>query len=699
MKDNNKTYALGRHIMKDSVIEIVGLDLGDGDTAISKLYVESDAGPERLEIHGKKKQITAIGFESGGEVEIGATALLSKKIKKLFINFKEKPSESNYLQLEGLFRPYITEIYKSLQQSSQIRGNEFTQFTVGCPSEWEQGTLEKTGARELYERMLNIEGIPFLKVISESRAAFVNARDSKKLTFTDLLSTVLIVDIGSSTTDFTMIRSLREQPQDFGENHLGASLIDDIIFKITLLQHENKQHIVRLFDQEPLLKEKCKLACRRAKEELFSQKFYQANPQQEVEVYGARLPEGLFFQPNLTYKFMEEEILKKPQNKLNGQSWEEYFESTLTSVKSDLEKEGSIVDVLILTGGASKMGFTRNICRNVFSAVDISEIKEKPVSQTIFYADSDPEHCIADGLARVGRWDLYASKLKAEVKALITRGEVKEIVQNYIPELVELLAEALSDDIINNVIRLTLKRWQQREIFTFEHAEAYAEDLIAERSGSQEVKDKIEKTCKHWLYSTKILDDLNAKTQPICKKFNIEESGLDLRANIDPDVKSPPIPLEDVLGGERFANLVVGVTDVVSNLLVIGGWVAAILVGFQAWWLLIVGFIFKRNISNVFEGLADQVRQGLNSLLEKVRQWSIERLIKEDIPIRMRNLVLNDEAINTLCKSKMSDLSRELKREMQKEEGNFSNDVTRMVGEAIEDALTERTEQAIILIK
>jgi hypothetical protein len=66
--------------MQNKVIEVIGVDLGDGDTAISKLPMESDASPERPQIDGKKKQITAIGFEPDGKVAIGEKAILSKII-------------------------------------------------------------------------------------------------------------------------------------------------------------------------------------------------------------------------------------------------------------------------------------------------------------------------------------------------------------------------------------------------------------------------------------------------------------------------------------------------------------------------------------------------------------------------------------------------------------------------------------------
>lgn len=134
---------------------MIGVDLGDGDTAISKLPMESDASPERLQIDGKKKQITAISLETDGKVVIGERAVLSKT-GVLHINFKEKPTSSNYLKLENIFKPYMEEIYRLLRDKGDIRGREYSLFVVGCPSGWEQRGAEDPPQvqkeRDLYQK-------------------------------------------------------------------------------------------------------------------------------------------------------------------------------------------------------------------------------------------------------------------------------------------------------------------------------------------------------------------------------------------------------------------------------------------------------------------------------------------------------------------------------------------------------------------
>ena len=472
---------------------------------------------------------------------------------------------------------------------------------------------------------------------------------------------------------------------------------------MSLSQHQNKLQVEELFEQEPSLKARSKLACRNAKEALFSKKFYIDNPEEEVDDCDVKLSRELYFQPIVTYESIKK-ILKEPQSKLYGLSWEQCFKETVASVKAQLDREGIVVNILLMTGGASKMGFTRNICIKTFDAVDvcnIDSIKDIPIHKTMFYVDSEPEHCIADGLARVGRWDLRANAFKKEVQNFIGRGEVKEIVRNHIPQLINLITKPISKSCVK-IVKVALMQWQKREIKSLDDTEAYIKhfveewlkgkpDLVEEWLEGTTAKSIIQEQCQKWLKDKTMLEDLNKRTQPICRKFKIDDSGLNLQANIDPVMQSPSIDLEEIIGDEAFTELTNVIADIISGLLVIGGAIGGIilfLTGHIFWALLM--FFFAEYFPNA---LVEKMKNILEDSREEIKRF----LMSNNIRLIPRDWILSNEKINSACLELQPKLEQALSTKMKEDQNIFEN-VVETVGNALEKALEERAKKAIILI-
>ena len=78
----------------------------------------------------------------------------------------------------------------------------------------------------------------------------------------------LIVDIGSSTTDFTYCRDL--DAQDVGHNILGSGLLDTEIFEMNLARQKNRDQIEELIATYPHYRPIMEYWCREAKEAYFT---------------------------------------------------------------------------------------------------------------------------------------------------------------------------------------------------------------------------------------------------------------------------------------------------------------------------------------------------------------------------------------------------------------------------------------------
>jgi len=638
------------------VLETIGFDLGHGETAVAKARVESIEPPEMLEINNKKVQITAIGWHPDLGYLVGEQALIQAGVTQLQISFKEKPN--NEPSYRKTIRSFLETYYRLLKESKQIEGGETSQFYVGCPSGW------SVSDREEYQKLLKEAGIGFLSVVPESRAAFMQAKEAGKLDFDKLKSAVLIVDIGSSTTDFTLVKSLHEIPLDFGRNALGASLIDKAIFARTLANHGQKALLENVFEDYPHHQARCEIACRKAKEDYFSNEQLYSNSQSFARGFES-INEQIFFIPQVNRLVMEE-ILNQPLPELEGKSWMQCFREALSEAKEKLDQQGIVPKVVLMTGGASRMKFTREICEAFF-----------PEPETQVRPDPEPERCIALGLARVGRWDLRASAFKEELNKLFDSKKLNELIERHIPELIELLTKPLSESLIENAVKPSLKDWQKNKIRTLADLESSmksgAEGWIKSDRAQQIIKNK----SVTW-FNSKIQPDLAQETDPICRKFQIPRSSLRFEEGIDPGMVNADLSIGDAI----LADTVAFIINVVIGGGTIGSIIALILTGHLTWPIVLIYGV-------------SVLAAGVELTRSKVQQAIKEKV---DIPSWTRSSFLNDSKIDDICERIKPELEEVLRKQLTENRQAF-DELIEKVGQELKKALNTKAEEAVILIQ
>ncbi len=638
------------------VLETIGFDLGHGETAVTRAKVESIEPPEMLEINNKKIQVTALGWHPDLGYLVGEQALIQAGVSQLKISFKQKPNnDPNYRKTISKF---LETYYRLLKESKQIEGGETSRFFVGCPSGW------SVSDREEYQKLLKESGVPLLSVIPESRAAFMHAKEAGKLDYDKLKSSVLIVDIGSSTTDFTLVKSLHEIPIDFGSNALGGSLIDKAIFARTVANHEDKALLERVFEQYPHHQARCELACRKAKEDYFSNEVLYTHPQTFARGFES-INEQIYFIPQVN-KAIAQEILNRPLPELDNKSWIESFREAVSEAKQKLDQQGLVPKLLLMTGGASRMRFTRDICEEMF-----------PEPETQVRPDPEPERCIALGLARVGRWDLRAAAFKDEVNKLLDSKTLKDLIKKHVPELIELLAKPLSNALIENVVKPGMKDWRNNKIRTLADLENAMKERAEEWIKSANARQIVKNQSVSW-FNSKIQPELAQETDPICQRYQIPRSSLRFEEGIDPTVVNPELSIGDAILGDTVSFIV----NVVIGSGTVGSIIALILTGHLTWPIVLV-----YGVSVLAAGV---------EITRSKTQETIKT--KVDVPSWSRPLLLNDSKIDSTCEQMHPELEKVFREQLTENQQAF-DELIGKVGQELKNALNTKAEEAVILIQ
>ena len=220
-----------------------GFDLGDAESAVSYLNKKDAAAPRVLTVREEKSFVTAYARLRTGELLIGEAACYNPEAVERKIRFKSRflKDPDSRRDIKSFAAGVLGELYMS---GDLVKGEECC-FYVGCPAGW-----DKT-ARELYRELFVEAGYPPVRIISESRAAMVSACQSKhfQVGYDILSKPVLVVDIGSSTTDFAYIMSGREvDMQTAGEVALGGGIMDEVLLESALEASVRGERIRQIFE-------------------------------------------------------------------------------------------------------------------------------------------------------------------------------------------------------------------------------------------------------------------------------------------------------------------------------------------------------------------------------------------------------------------------------------------------------------------
>ncbi len=531
----------------------IGFDVGDGESAIAAFEQGSGIEPVILPVGGSRSFLSAVGMLNG-EIVVGERAYTDALADGLSVRFKSRftydPARN-----EDIVR-FVRGTVRDLQENGLLHPEDA--FVVGCPAGW------NATARARYRELLMRAGLREPQVISESRAAFLYAKYARTVALDiDVLSkTALVIDIGSSTLDFAYIVGGRETGVGtFGDIALGGGILDEELLRLCLEQSRDKDAIRRVFQESRSWYSYCEIEARRLKEEYYTRLL--DDPSASVKKVLRICYDGV---QKLTLKLdgdLARQLTEKPLNALQGRSFTQAVQDALDhAVRLTADDPPCLV---LLTGGASRMPFFRQLCREAFRDAAVVCCPE-------------PEFSIAKGLSYAGWIDSNLREFRKAIEKEITEERVAYTARKAMPQLIPPVTEALVDLLIEEAAVPVVTDWQKGRIGTMEEMDAQLKQRVTEVLDSPMARDALTPALRSWL--DEVGTQLQALVDPICDRYEVprKEMALNLTA-VSSGPEKLPLDAKGLTGMNLIGALMTVIVSVLLGLLCGGGGVALIAAG------------------------------------------------------------------------------------------------------------------------
>ena len=642
---------------KDTITEVIGLDFGHAETAVTKANMGAATQPAVLKVQGYAPMVTAVA-ETGGKVLVGKDARDGRNPEGLKVAFK-----SPRLKDPETRRPtklFVQRIIEILTEERKITGGAEGLFVVGCPSGW------RGAVRRDYEALLQEAGMQQVRVVAESRAAFLAAREVLDIPLDDLKGSVLIVDIGSSTTDFTAVVEIEEKRIDFGSNELGAGILDQIILERSL-----DAELRELFEEYPQYRDQCLLFSREVKEAYFNSKNTEETP---ADIFKRVSEKRIPFDVEIGNGDMDEilstpigEYLQQPDEELHGLDWQSAFQRELQRARE--KTADNPPQLVLLTGGASQMGFVLKCCEKVFP-------------NTKVVRGGEPQFTIARGLALAGRQDDKVGSFRKEIERVLESGELQNTIRTAsLKKLIEGIVNFLVPE-LERIILSAFIDWRNGHISTLNRMETATESRIKQYLESLKgpgAKKLEEKVIKDWI-DTSVKPVVNDLFTPICEKAGIPASSLSLPPDFSAHaLHVREIPSSDIEAANSLDNLSL-IAAAIGSIIVatlLGGSGAALLMSGPVGWIL--GLIIGAIVMFV----------GREAVRDRARDANIPE------PFRW---MTNEEKVRNKLRENRGELRRQLSTALRENASAF-DEMINEIAETVKEELEKKAEKAEMLIK
>ncbi|MBO6159793.1 MAG: Hsp70 family protein [Firmicutes bacterium] len=480
-----------------------GFDLGDAESAVARLNKDAADAPQMLEIKDRQSFVTSYALTADGQILLGEEACYAPEVSRRALRFKSRFLKDPAIQAD--VRAFAAGVLGELYAQADLIKGEDCCFYVGCPAGWDKNTRERY--RAIFERA----GYPPTRIVSESRAAMVSACQSRHLQVGyDILSKpVLVVDIGSSTTDFAYIVGGKEKEfETSGEVALGGGLMDEYLLEMAVRNSKQPDVIRGIFEKSEAWKNYCEFKARRLKERYYQDEaFWQDNPCEETVLirYNGVHRLVLKMDASVAKKLCEDKLPSL------GDSFKRVFMDSLKRVQESIEKLEP--EFIFLTGGVSKMPPVHEWVQEVFQ-------------DAVLISSQEPEFSVAKGLSYSGRIDEEMRAFRQELENLKDSQIVEKIVEENIRDLYMDVINALVDPILEEVAEPIFERWREGEIPRLQDTDEALMKEIPAFLRSERAAELMKKPIAAWMKP--VARELETYTMPICTGHHIPYKALSL---------------------------------------------------------------------------------------------------------------------------------------------------------------------------
>jgi hypothetical protein len=293
--------------------------------------------------------------------------------------------------------------------------------------------------------------------------------------------------------------------------------------------HPQRDLLESLLDDNGDERLRMELYCRKAKE-----KFFRLDPKltgadaglSADELYVLRVPgRSTIWVPIEVSRTDMDEVLATPQPVLGGRTWKEAFHDDLAEAAKQL-LDGH-PDVVLLTGGASRMDFVLDSALQLFA----SGRRRSRVLR-----GAEPEVAIARGLAIAGRLSARTRGFRADVQKFLAGDTVSSLVAAELPALAERIGAAAAEGITERHVIPTFRRWRAGQIRTLNGVAAEVAELVSAELVDPQNK-RMAEVLTEWQEGVRA--ELAELTRPLAQRWHLEANAMAL----------PPI----TLGGRKWS--------------------------------------------------------------------------------------------------------------------------------------------------